>query len=131
MYYIYIVLSVKIYEIRKENYKRQIESIINYATEEDFCRSRVLLHYFGEENEHNCMKCDVCLSEENKGEKEKIRRLISQLLADGQSHSTDELSQLQYPSSQIKTVLRQMIAEEEVIIKDGYLKSMIPNNHSV
>ena len=126
-----IVIPKEIYEIRKENYKRQIESIINYATEEDFCRSRVLLHYFGEENEHNCMKCDVCLSEENKGEKEKIRRLISQLLADGQSHSTDELSQLQYPSSQIKTVLRQMIAEEEVIIKDGYLKSMIPDNHSI
>lgn len=77
------------------------------------------------------MKCDVCLSEENKGEKEKIRRLISQLLADGQSHSTDELLQLQYPSSQIKTILRQMIAEEEVVIKDGYLKSMIPDNHSI
>ena len=41
--------------------------MIDYATAEEKCRSRMLLHYFGEKNEHNCGQCDACLKKHESG----------------------------------------------------------------
>ena len=54
-----IVLSREVYEDRKESYIRRINAMLEYADAEDKCRSRMLLYYFGERNEHNCGQCDV------------------------------------------------------------------------
>lgn len=51
----------EVYEVRKERFEKRIKAIIEYATSTNNCRSRMLLHYFGEKNEHNCGICDICL----------------------------------------------------------------------
>ena len=51
-----------VYEERKARYEARIKAMEEYVTTENVCRSRMLLHYFGEKNEHNCGQCDVCLS---------------------------------------------------------------------
>lgn len=56
-----IVISREIYENRKEKYEARIQAMIDYATRDDLCRSRMLLAYFGETSEENCLACDVCL----------------------------------------------------------------------
>ena len=48
-----IHLSREVYEDRKESYIRRIEAMLEYADTDNKCRSRMLLHYFGEKNEHN------------------------------------------------------------------------------
>ncbi|HJD75690.1 MAG TPA: RecQ family ATP-dependent DNA helicase [Bacteroides reticulotermitis] len=50
------------YEDRKARYEMRIKAMVDYVTTDGACRSRMLLHYFGEKNEHNCGQCDVCLS---------------------------------------------------------------------
>ena len=43
-----------VYEERKARYEARIKAMEEYVTTENVCRSRMLLHYFGEKNEHNC-----------------------------------------------------------------------------
>ena len=75
-----IVLSQDVYEKRKSNFEHRINSMIEYATSPDKCRSRLLLLYFGEKNKYNCRKCDTCLRNHSSGLKtgtfDEIRSLL-------------------------------------------------------
>lgn len=57
-----ICISKLIYEDCQKRAGERINSIIDYATDNQTCRSRKLLLYFGEKNTENCKKCDYCLS---------------------------------------------------------------------
>ncbi|MGL5957794.1 MAG: RecQ family ATP-dependent DNA helicase, partial [Phocaeicola sp.] len=72
-----IVISKEVYEDRKVSYERRIQSMITYATAQDKCRSRMLLFYFGEKNEHNCGQCDYCLRKHHSGLKQGVFEEIS------------------------------------------------------
>lgn len=50
------------YEDRLEQYTRKISAMLEYAQQSRFCRSQVLLDYFGQTNAIACCKCDVCLA---------------------------------------------------------------------
>ncbi|MCQ2173011.1 MAG: RecQ family ATP-dependent DNA helicase [Bacteroidales bacterium] len=55
-------LQLDKYEFLKENARRRSEAMIAYASEDDLCRSRFLLKYFGQEESADCGTCDVCRS---------------------------------------------------------------------
>jgi ATP-dependent DNA helicase RecQ len=54
-------LSQDTYINRKIVAREKLDSVINYVTRTDKCRSRILLEYFGEIKSGNCGKCDVCI----------------------------------------------------------------------
>ena len=54
------------YDDRKERYESKVNSMVEYATKENTCRSLILLNYFGEHNGKACGKCDVCLKNKKK-----------------------------------------------------------------
>lgn len=58
-----LFISKENYKKRKERFVSRIESVIDYATNQDLCRSQVLLSYFGEKDSNPCGKCDVCKKE--------------------------------------------------------------------
>ena len=58
----FLHIPASVYEERKARYEARIKAMEEYVTTENICRSRMLLRYFGEKNEHNCGQCDVCLS---------------------------------------------------------------------
>ncbi len=91
----------KDFTISKENYdflkKRHIErinSVIDYVSRNDKCRSRLLLEYFGETNAPDCGRCDVCHSKKIKHtqEIEDLKKNILLALASNQLN-INELSQ--------------------------------------
>ena len=92
----YIHLSPDIYEKRKEQYAERIESILYYAENENVCRSRILLRYFGEKNEHKCGICDVCLSQRkrDKAMEASVRQRALDMLADAPMSYRDMLRQM-------------------------------------
>ena len=79
----FLHIPASVYEERKARYEARIKAMEEYVTTENICRSRMLLRYFGEKNEHNCGQCDVCLSKratDNLSEKsyEEVKRQITQ-----------------------------------------------------
>ena len=55
-----VKLSPLRYKMLQETYHKRRETMIEYVTEEDVCRSRFLLAYFGQSESADCGKCDVC-----------------------------------------------------------------------
>ncbi len=58
----YVKIPKEVYEDKKARYLKRIESMVSYATNQTVCRSRMLLHYFGEQNTEDCGQCDICLA---------------------------------------------------------------------
>jgi len=48
------------YAMLKEHFHGRVQTMLAYAAEEDECRSRYLLRYFGQEDSEDCGRCDVC-----------------------------------------------------------------------
>lgn len=55
-------IDVKYIELRQQIQKDQIKAVLSYASTAT-CRSKQLLHYFGETNAVKCGFCDICLAE--------------------------------------------------------------------
>ena len=53
-------LSPERLEKLKASWQERVDAMTAYATEDDTCRSRFLLKYFGQENTEDCGTCDVC-----------------------------------------------------------------------
>lgn len=120
-----IYLSKEVYEERKESYRRRIEAMIEYAESENNCRSRMLLHYFGEKNEHNCGQCDVCLQHHHSGLKQsqfdEISRQIRALLKTSPLSPQELKAQIQAPEEQVSKVITYLLAEEIIRQENGLL----------
>ena len=51
----------------RKNYEQEkLDKITNYISDELSCRSKLLLHYFGEKESEKCGKCDYCINEKRK-----------------------------------------------------------------
>lgn len=120
-----IYLSKEVYEERKESYRRRIEAMIEYAESENNCRSRMLLHYFGEKNEHNCGQCDVCLQHHHSGLKQsqfdEISRQILALLKISPFSPQELKAQIQAPEEQVTKVIAYLLSEEIIRQENGRL----------
>ena len=120
-----LALTREIYEDRKKSYTTRIKAMIEYATADDKCRSRMLLRYFGEKNEHNCGQCDVCLNNHHsgikQGEFQELEQQIKQLLQAGAMPASELLNQLNSNREKAEKVLSYLLSEEIIQLKDGIL----------
>ena len=121
-----ILLPLEVYEQRKDEFQKRIDAILYYAEEQEFCRSKVLLHYFGESNSADCHQCDVCKTIRNHPSNDREKRatittLILEKLNDGCPHSFSELIFPNYSREDISSVLKYLLEEERIGIKDGLL----------
>ncbi len=120
-----LVFSKDIYDDRKKEYEERINSIINYAENNDICRSRQLLRYFGEERSVDCDQCDVCINHNMEAptnfELSNAEEEIMRLLADGCQHSVSELAAIRMDSSVLNETIEYMISEEKVFVRDGMI----------
>lgn len=118
-----VILSKDIYDDRKKEYIQRINAMIKYATNDDICRSRQLLRYFGEERSNDCNQCDVCIAHkkqhENKDEQKKAEELIKELLSDKKPHSITEIKEINFNRDVVENVFEFMISEEKIYVADG------------
>lgn len=121
----YVQITPDIYELRKEQYVANIESIIRYVTDETTCRSRTLLRYFGEKAKSDCGYCDVCVAREKlyavsnrAAQIDQTRARILSILDDGLPHPIDALT-TDYLNRDILSAALTSLLDDELIVRDG------------
>ena len=121
-----IVISKEVYEDRKEEFTKRINAMIAYANDTTTCRSKMLLNYFGEKQDHDCGRCDVCLDNNtNQVAEEKIdpvKHQILNLLADKARHHITEIARLTLPREQVIAALQALLDEEILIKEDSIIR---------
>lgn len=121
-----IIIPKEVYEDRKEQYIKRIHAVIKYAYNNEVCRSRQLLEYFGEYSGHDCGMCDVCLEHAGTVDSEEhlkpYREIILKYLEDGERHEIAELRTLNIPSEELKYALQNLVDEEKVVIDGSEIK---------
>ena len=115
-----------VYEERKARYEACIKAMEEYVISENVCRSRMLLRYFGEKNEHNCGQCDVCLSHRATdtltGESlEELKKKIAELLAQ-KPHTPAEIAEkIEAEKERVSEVIQYLLEEGEWKMQDGMI----------
>ena len=119
-----IHLVPEIYEIRKKEYEERIEAILEYAQNQQICRSRILLSYFGETDIHDCNQCDVCQRKGNQKSTyqqiEKAAEAIQNFIAE-KSQPLNSIYQLPFDIHIIREALEWLVNEGEITVKDGMI----------
>lgn len=120
-----LIITRDVYEDRKEQFAKRINTVIGYATNDNVCRSRQLLRYFDEPRSTDCGQCDVCLAHKRMPDTERLLRdardMITALLDDRKRHHLTELLSLRLPSDALDTALEQLVAEETIRVESSYV----------
>ena len=57
-----VALADKVYADRKQIFERNLQAMLEYAENDHYCRSQLLLGYFGEQDAPLCGTCDICIT---------------------------------------------------------------------
>ncbi len=122
----YLHIPASVYEERKARYEARIKAMEEYVTSESVCRSRMLLRYFGEKNEHNCKQCDVCLNRHEtdclpEDSFREMRKQILELLARKSLPPAGIANAIEAEREDISRVIQYLLEEGELKMQDGML----------
>ena len=122
----YLHIPASVYEERKARYEARIKAMEEYVTSESVCRSRMLLRYFGEKNEHNCKQCDVCLNRHEtdclpEDSFREMRKQILELLARKSLPPAGIANAIEAEREDISRIIQYLLEEGELKMQDGML----------
>jgi len=114
-----VALSKETYDDRRERYISRVKSVLDYAQEENICRSKILLAYFGEKDTKPCGKCDICLKNKetqiSTNEFEAIQQAIRQILQTEEELAINALlKKIPQKESKVLEVIRFMLDNGQI-----------------
>lgn len=124
----YMHIPPSVYEERKERYETRIKAMEEYVTTDNVCRSRMLLRYFGEKNDHNCGQCDVCLSHRTSPEEVKendfdaLSRKMTQLLAAKPMTPAEINDSMEEEKEKVAAVIQHLLNEGVWKMENGMIQ---------
>ena len=120
-----ITLPSQVYEERRTHYEQRVGAMLKYV-ETDCCRSRMLLHYFGEESSSDCGICDVCTYHQKQTSPDAYAALRLHILRQLQQGPLESynLDLAGYDSSLLESVIDRMRANGEIVFDGPFLKAM-------
>ena len=122
-----LYISQKRYEERKGMFQKRIESIISFVKNDEVCRSRQLIEYFGQEATKDCGVCDVCIKQRNSSNsgarKKEIEKHIFSILEERGNTTIKEIETAAGDEYKLYLqVLREMIDNSAVAIEGDKIK---------
>lgn len=119
----YVRIPRSVYEERKERFEKRVQTMAYYADQNQTCRSRILLTYFGEKEVKDCGCCDVCLAKNDSGLTNKryneILSALESLLAESEPLSIHQIvnSLSMFRAEDITAVIRFEIDREKLTLE--------------
>ena len=111
--------KVSKYLVRQNELKKeQLQSVLNYVKEQNVCKSKTILNYFGEKTNTNCGICSYCitLTKPKKDFKELSKKIIT-LLQNEELSSREIQNKIKNTADDIIFVLQQLLEDNLVIIQ--------------
>lgn len=100
---------------------KQLESVLNYVSTEDQCKSKLILKYFGEAKEENCGICSYCIGlKKQTTDSTSITEQIILALKNSPLDSRSLEKTTRQPSNQVIFALQELLEQNKVEI--------LPNN---
>ena len=119
-------LPRSVYQERRKCQEQRVAAMLQYASmNADCCRSRMLLHYFGEDIEQDCGICDIC----SRGKEQRtsvdesvaLRLHILAQLREGPLNPYD-LELAGFNPNLLEVVIDRMRADGEIVFDGPFLK---------
>ena len=119
-----LYIAPESYQLRHRLMMERFESIVEYVTSEDRCRSQIIENYFGDKESKECGVCDVCLRK-RRGEASQVpvaERIVA-MLGDAELDIKELTSAMNIAPERVVEVVDKMVAEKKISIsKYGKLK---------
>ncbi len=110
----YIYFDPAVYDLRKQKALQRLQSVRDYVTSDNVCRSQMLLAYFGETKSAPCGGCDVCRKHSDKLNHTAFAQ-IAEEIRKLRNEGVDEVGKMveilskSFEESQIEYVIRWLI----------------------
>jgi ATP-dependent DNA helicase RecQ len=108
---------VKYLEAQNNLKKEQLKQVVNYVTNTETCKSRLILAYFGEKNTSECGICSYCIAKKNKSSDTKpLVILIIELLSEKAQTSRELLKTLHCNEELLIFALQELLDDKKIKI---------------
>ena len=125
----HIIIPRSVFEERMERSEARNSKVIEYITE-NFCRTRTLLQYFGEQSDKDCRTCDICLRKNQSGlnnwEFNTVRDALFQRLKNQHSENIQTLA-IELPLEKEKNlqIIRFLLNQDDNLkLEDGIISTI-------
>ena len=110
-----IYIAPQTYQHRRALMLERYNSIVQYITNKEECRSRVIENYFGDKNAKPCGVCDNCLKARNSERKRaSVRGAIIELLEHSQLDIKEVVSHIDAAPDLVVEIVESLIGEEKI-----------------
>jgi ATP-dependent DNA helicase RecQ len=113
---------------RKEQFEKRVNKMLDYVTNSNSCRSKMIGNYFGDAGIEDCGVCDTCLQKKGNDlspdEFERIRSFLLERASDNGVVVKDILTRMgSKQKDRVWRVIDHLLAEEKITLsKDGLMK---------
>ncbi len=119
-----LYIAPESYGMRQRLIMERYESMVEYVTSEDRCRSQIIENYFGDAASKECGVCDVCLHKRRSGESESsIYEQIIKLVEASELDIKELVARLNVAPERVVAIVDKMVATNKISLsKYGKLK---------
>ena len=119
----YVEIPRSVYEQRRELLSRRIRAMAGYFGQDDLCRSRYLLQYFGDDAP-DCGHCDVCLARKRGADaatrrEQDCENFLRGLLDSPGGCRADDLDRAPFPREHLYKYLNEWLRKATVVCDGG------------